>query len=182
MRLRPAQPIDSFLSLTTMKTTNAHTSAWVHNRTQLATILGVTRQTVGNWQRAPGAPKPLSNGKLSVARWIAFAREHSRDGAGTSEERQEKHELEKRRLRVQCDKLEFGLQVAQGEFISNERIHDTAIRAGAVLNAGFQRLEMDFAGSCVGLSRDLIQVKVREKLADLHRAFQGELDSLQPLP
>ena len=159
-----------------MKTTS--TPAWVHNQAQLAAILEVTRQTVGAWQRAPRAPRPLSNGKLSVARWVAFAREHSRDSAGTADEREEKRSLEARRLRAQCNKIEFELQVVQGEYTANATIREAAVRAGTTLNAAFQRLEVDLPGCCVGLSREQIQAKVREKNSDILQAFQAELEPL----
>ncbi|GAB4164762.1 MAG: hypothetical protein Fur0032_01030 [Terrimicrobiaceae bacterium] len=87
--------------------------------THLAAVLGVTRQTIHNWHNVEGCPTPRSNGKYLVSEWAAFGREVSTAPAmqGT-----DKLSLEARKLKAQCEKLEFWLAVDRGEFTSNHVI------------------------------------------------------------
>lgn len=87
--------------------------------THLAAALGVTRQTIHNWQKVEGCPLPRSNGKYLVSEWAAFGKVISTAPAmkGT-----DKAALEARKIKAQCEKLEFWLAVDRGEYTSNEVI------------------------------------------------------------
>lgn len=66
-----------------------------------------------------GCPTPRSNGKYLVSEWAAFGREISTAPAMSGSD---KVSLEARKLKAQCEKLEFWLAVDRGEFTSNDLI------------------------------------------------------------
>lgn len=105
------------------KSKTAKTSAeqWASSVTHLAGALGVTRQTIHNWQKLDDCPKARSNGKHLVSEWAAFGREVSTAAAMQGEDKQA---LEARKLKLQCEKLEFWLAVDRGEYTPNDVISE----------------------------------------------------------
>lgn len=101
------------------KTPARSAEQWANSATHLAAVLGVTRQTIRNWQDREGCPSPRSNGKYLVSEWAKFGREISTAAALQPENRVT---LEARKLKAQCEKLEFWLAVDRGEFTANDII------------------------------------------------------------
>src|SRR4051794_34364924 len=92
---------------------------WADNKVALAQILGVSRQTIHNWGDLPGCPGTRTNGKYSVEEWREFA---DAIGAELGDTPTEKRSLENRRLKIQCDRMEWKFAVEQGNFTPNEVI------------------------------------------------------------
>lgn len=88
---------------------------------ELADALGVSRQTIYNWQRLPGCPSARSSGNYEVREWRAF-----RDLLGTTEEgtAEGKKQLEERLLKIKCEDAEFTYARKRGEWTENTVIAD----------------------------------------------------------
>ncbi len=94
---------------------------------ELAAAIGVSRQTIYNWQKIDGCPSARTNGNYKVEEWAAFGAEVSAkclDAPNASE----KAQLEARKLKVQCERLEFQFACERGEWTPNEIIATEILR------------------------------------------------------
>jgi DNA-binding transcriptional MerR regulator len=95
---------------------------WASSIAHLAAAIGVTRQTIHNWQKREGCPSPRSNGKYLVSEWAKFGKEVSTAAAITGEGEADKYKLECRKLKAHCEKAEHALAVQRGEYTRNDEI------------------------------------------------------------
>ena len=81
--------------------------------TRIASMLGVTRQSLYNWKAEEGAPEPDADGNYSLGEWLSFVQKKGKKGRGDVSEQ----DLKNRRLLAQCKKLEAELLILQGKWI-----------------------------------------------------------------
>ena len=46
--------------------------------TRIASMLGVTRQSLYNWKAEEGAPEPDADGNYSLGEWLAFVQKNGK--------------------------------------------------------------------------------------------------------
>ncbi len=102
------------------------------NKVELARELSVSRQTIYDWSKLPGAPVARSNGKHSIEEWREF---QISIGAEEGEQHSDKRLLENRRLEIQCRRMEFKFACEREEFTANEIIGEEVRRFAGELIA-----------------------------------------------
>lgn len=92
---------------------------WAKTVAELASVLGVARQTLNRWRKLEGAPEPRPNGTHSVIEWRQFMREHNLEG-GTSGLDMEA--LKARKLLAEIEDKELRTAVRKGEYVPVEQV------------------------------------------------------------
>lgn len=90
---------------------------YAKTQAELATMLGVTRETIGRWLKIPGNPGRRADGRMEVRAWTAWA-EKNRDRYLGPSTRALKDEL----MRQQLLTLQHRLKVSQRMHISIEEV------------------------------------------------------------
>ena len=144
---------------------------------ELASILGVTRQSVHAWKKRRDAPKPAANGLHDVAAWREFMRRNELKGAepAAQEPADIESSLKARRLLADVEERELRLGIRRGEFVAVEEVRQTwtefVAQATAMLRKKF---EQELPPILSGLDATGIQEEARraidEVLAVLHEA------------
>ena len=93
--------------------------------TELATILGVSRQSLHTWRKLEGSPTPAANGSHSVIAWRQFIRQSDLHG-GSGKLTVERHEaLKARKLLAEVEQREIRTAILKGEYVSLEEVRLT---------------------------------------------------------
>ena len=93
--------------------------------TELATILGVSRQSLHTWRKLEGSPTPAANGSHSVIAWRQFMRQSDLHGSN-SKLTVERHEaLKARKLLAEVEQREIRTAILKGEYVSLEEVRLT---------------------------------------------------------
>jgi len=116
------------------------TVAYAKTVVDLANLLGVTRRTIGSWQKMAGAPKTLSNGLFPVSEWREFVRVRglkSNAPVTTNEEA-----LKARKLLAEVEERELKVAIKKGEFVLLEEVRRSWLtqvgKAVSLLRAKFE--------------------------------------------
>lgn len=113
----------------------------VNTIVELATILGVTRRTLTNWRKLPGAPQPAPNGSHSVNAWRDFVRANNlksnQELTGA-----ESDALKARKLLAEVEERELRVAVKKGEYVLVEDVRRSWLtlvgKAIALMRAKFE--------------------------------------------
>ncbi len=145
---------------------------------ELAAALGVSRRSITNWRKLPGAPTPSPNGTHDVAAWRQFLHEKHLDGSSPGDE----DGLKIRKLLAEVNEREFRLEVKKGTYVEREAVRRSWLqRAGRATTLLRSKLEKELPPLLVGLDAPSIQEKlgavVDEFLRELHEQRD---DSLTP--
>ena len=89
------------------------------NLTELASALGVTRQSIHRWRKMENAPLPAANGLHSVLAWRQFMAENGLEG-GTATTDMEA--LKARKLLADIEDRELRLALRKGEYVALEEV------------------------------------------------------------
>jgi hypothetical protein len=135
---------------------------------ELADILKKSRKTITRYSAREDAPKPRSDGRLSVEEWRRFLAAH---GALDESEDLDHGALKARQILLQNSLLEHKLSVARGEFVAVVDVErDTASLIGvakAVLLAGPSSLAPQVVGVSVPEAEALLRQWLHEALSKL---------------
>lgn len=105
---------------------NTKGSRYVPSKVALATLFGVSRKSIDTWSKSPDAPKPKPNGKHDVGAWAKFIREEGLRGGdfGPVDEFDDDSPegLEKRKLRLQCEKIEAQIEIMREKWVPEEQL------------------------------------------------------------
>lgn len=110
------------------------------NNTELAMLLGISRQTLYQWKKLENAPQPQSNGLHSIIAWRQFIRDRGlkpgENMAGASEA------LKARKLLAEVEQREIRTAILKGEYVPLEQVRvewTTQVgKAIALLRAKFE--------------------------------------------
>lgn len=89
------------------------TPRFVGSIVALATVLGVSRQSIARWSREPGCPGRRSDGRLEVEPWRTFLQNRPRFGGSA-----EGYAAKCQHIKLQCQKLEFEIAQLQRHYTS----------------------------------------------------------------
>jgi len=149
---------------------SAETLAYAKNLVELAAILGVTRRTLGNWQKMDGAPKALSNGMWPVADWREFVRIRGLKIGRTPAGREEA--LKARKLLAEVEERELRIAVKKGEYVPLTKVREEWIglvaQATSVLRAKF---ESELPPVLSGMDATGIQRECRKAIDEVLRCL-----------
>jgi transcriptional regulator with XRE-family HTH domain len=144
----------------------------VPNMVELATVLGVSRQSLNQWKKRKDTPKPAANGLHEVAQWREFMKRHDLKGSTTVVD--EETALRARKLLAEVEERELKVAVRKGQYVSIEevRLEWTSLvgKATALLRNKF---ENELPPILSGLDATAIQEECRkaidEVLSTLHQ-------------
>lgn len=134
---------------------------YAKNKTQLAKILGISRQALDVWWKMPEAPKPLSNHEHDVAQWQRFVQTRSLKGSSQPE----KEGLALRILKAQAAKLERQEKIAEGHYLPKTAILSSLVKIFAAIRMDIESIEL-IAPQLAGLSTHEIAKRLRESLRE----------------
>ena len=100
---------------------STETLAVANTVVELAAALGVTRRTINNWRKIPGAPEPASNGSHNVSAWRDFVRANALKG-GEDSVGARTDALKARKLLAEVEERELRVAVKKGEYLPTEEV------------------------------------------------------------
>jgi len=128
------------------------------NMTELASVLGVARQTLNRWRKLEGAPAPAANGTHSVIAWRQFMAANALEGGSVSTDMEA---LKARKLLAEIEDRELRLAVRKDEYVPLEEVRlewTTQVgKAIALMRAKFEsELPPILSGlDAIGIQREL---------------------------
>lgn len=145
---------------------------------ELAAALGVSRRSITNWRKMPGAPIARANGNHDVLAWRKFLHEHHLDGSQPGDE----EGLKIRKLLAEVNEREFRLAVRKGEYIRKDEVREAWLgRCGRVVNLLRSKFEKELPPALAGKDalsiQEILSRAIDEALSGLH---DGKGDSLTP--
>jgi hypothetical protein len=138
-----------------MKNATKSKTAPALNKTQLARKLGVSRPTIHAYLARPGAPLPDPHGRYAleaVAKFISAEAPRAGEGPGA-------RQLRERKLRVQCERLEFEFELQRGLYVLVAEIDPGVAEIMRELTAN---LETEFVHTLPPKCRHLSEVEIQE--------------------
>lgn len=148
---------------------------YVENLTDLAKILGISRQALNVWRQMSGAPRPDSAGRHNTAAWLKFRDERGLKGSESSEDLLEKS----RALRLRNEDLELDIAIKRGEFIEIAELIELLGRFGANQKRLFvQKLEKEWPSKFPKELKPIAREQGRALCDELCRRLQGIVDDL----
>jgi hypothetical protein len=110
------------------------------NQSELAAALGVTRKTIGRWQKIEGCPGGNADGSYEVQKWSLWAAVICRGGTSGEEDagddRMTLSDLKIRNLLLQNQKLEQGIAIVGKQWVPVE----TVKQWGGMLGANIRKV------------------------------------------
>ena len=120
---------------------STETLAVANTIVELAAALGVTRRTINNWRKIPGAPEPASNGSHNVSAWRDFVRANSLKG-GDDSVGARTDALKARKLLAEVEERELRVAVKKGEYLPTDEVRRSWLslvgKAIALMRAKFE--------------------------------------------
>ena len=143
--------------------------------TQLASILGVARQTLNRWRKLDGAPVPKSNGSHSVIEWRQFMAANDLEGNSSSTDLEA---LKARKLLADIEDRELRTAVRKGEYVAVEQVRQewtTQIgKTRALLEARFLN---ELPPILVGKDAIAIRSELEQVLLEAYGALNNKVES-----
>ncbi|MBC2593847.1 hypothetical protein H5P28_06195 [Ruficoccus amylovorans] len=144
------------------------------NLNELASALGVTRQSIYRWRKLEGAPEPAANGTHSVIAWRQFMAANALEGGSASTDMEA---LKARKLLAEIEDRELRLAVRKNEYVPLEEVRlewTTQVgKAIALMRAKFEsELPPILSGlDAIGIQREL-SAAIDEICTTLHNGGQ----------
>ena len=142
------------------------------NQTELAGLLKIERKTIQRWRKEPHFPKPAPNGTWdahAVRDW-ALSRGKKTETGDTQEE--DKYNLEVRRLKAICERLELGLEVERGDYISKDDVYRQVATMLVSVKSQLLRIPSMLAPQLVAIESPIeMQQRLRESVDEAMRSL-----------
>ena len=161
--------------LQSMATGTGPAPATAASYVELATVLGITRQSINTWKKRKDAPKPAANGLHDVPAWLEFMRRNDlKGGELTPQPGDIETSLKARKLLAEVEERELRLGIRRGEYVAVEEVRqmwtEFVAQATAMLRKKF---EQELPPILSGLDATGIQEEARraidEVLSILHQ-------------
>jgi transposase-like protein len=141
------------------------TKTTAQSNSELATILGVHRNTIRNWRALPGAPKGLD-----VAQWREFQSELSE----TAPESSLRQQLMNRKLLAECIERERKNAIEARDLIHYSKIApDINACVLTTMNILEQKLERELPERGAGKSKEALRALGREIVDNIGAIYQA---------
>jgi len=146
--------------LKTRAASNQDTVSTAKDVTDLAVILGVTRQTVHTWLKRKGAPKAQADGSHVVAAWRQFIEVNGLKGST----QHDSEALKARKLLAEVEDRELRVALKRGIYVLKGDVEAEWHRRMAVLkNLLYAKLTLELPPLCAG--RDAIEIQQMNQTA-----------------
>lgn len=156
--------------------------SWADNYVALAGALNVSRRTLNNWKKLPGAPKPAANGKHDVNAWLSFkANLKGEDSTGDEDadigDLPSEPILRRRKLKLWCDEREIELARLRGEVITVAEVRaDWERRIARIKGFLKKRLENELPPILEGMDAPAIHGELVQLMDELCEVAQRDMD------
>lgn len=156
---------------------STETLAVANTVVELAAALGVTRRTINNWRKIPGAPEPASNGSHNVSAWRDFVRANSLKG-GEDSVGARTDALKARKLLAEVEERELRVAVKKGEYLPTEEVRRSwLVLVGKAISLMRAKFENELPPIMSGLDaqgiRDEASRAIDEICSILHTGERG---------
>jgi DNA-binding transcriptional regulator YiaG len=142
----------------------------VRDLTDLARVLGVTRQTLYAWRKKPDAPQPAANGTHDVVAWRDFINKHDLK-AGLSPDAEV---LKARKLLAEIEDRELKVAIKKGEYVPAEQVKEEwTSRIGKAISLLRARFENELPPLLVGMNAPEIQGRCAAAIDDVCAALNS---------
>jgi predicted DNA-binding transcriptional regulator AlpA len=142
----------------------------VRDLTDLARVLGVTRQTIYGWRKKADAPQPASNGSHDVVAWRDFIAKHDLK-AGLSPDAEV---LKARKLLAEIEDRELKVAIKKGEYVPLDLVKEEwTSRIGKAISLLRARFENELPPLLVGLNAPEIQTRCAAAIDDVCAALHS---------
>ena len=161
--------------LQSMATGTGPAPATAASYVELATVLGITRQSINTWKKRKDAPKPAANGLHDVPAWQEFMRRNDlKGGEFTPQAGDIETSLKARKLLAEVEERELRLGIRRGEYVAVDEVRqmwtEFVAQATSMLRKKF---EQELPPILSGLDATGIQEEARraidEVLSILHQ-------------
>ena len=137
------------------------------NYVELAEILGVSRQALGQWRRRSDAPQPAANGLHEVEAWREFMRRHQLKGS-ESPVTDEEASLKARKLLAEVEERELRLAVRRQLYVPLDQVkQEWTTRVGRAVSLLRNKLESELPPILSGLDAAGIQEEIRKAIDEV---------------
>lgn len=144
------------------------------NQVELAQILKVERKTIQRWRAEPFFPKAASNGTWdvhAVREWALSRGKLSTD----AQPEEEKYQLEVRRLKAVCERLELALEVDRGDFIPKSEVYRQVAQMLGAVKSQLLRIPSMLAPQLLPIEDPVeMQSRLREAIDEAMRALHED--------
>jgi DNA-binding XRE family transcriptional regulator len=139
--------------------------AWAKTTTELAQVLGVTRQSLNRWRKLEGAPKPRSNGLHPVVEWRQFMKARGLEGTAPSADMDA---LKARKLLAEIEDRELRTAVRKGEYVAIDQVRvEWTTQVGKAVALLRSKFENELPPVLVGLDAVAIQEECRRAIDEV---------------
>lgn len=147
---------------------------FARNQTELGSFLKVERKTIQRWRRESNFPKPAANGTWDVhaVRDWALSRGKTLE---SGDQDGEKYQLEIRRLKAICERLELGLEVESGSYIAKDDVYRQVAGMLGAVKSQLLRIPAMLAPQLVAIDDPIeMQQRLREEVDEAMRALHED--------
>jgi hypothetical protein len=134
---------------------------WAKNQVELGDALGVDRKTIQRWIKETDAPSARSDGRYSVAEWSAWTEKTGRKTVDVTKP-DEYRQLEIRRLKTICERLDLELSETKGNYTLNSEVEAMVRRMVGQARKVLSRIPSTLAPQLSGLSIADIEMSLKE--------------------
>lgn len=145
------------------------------NQTVLAGLLKIERKTIQRWRKEPHFPKPAPNGTWDVhaVRDWALSRNKKLETGNSQEE--EKYQLEVRRLKAICERLELGLEIEKGDYIAKDDVYRQVATMLVAVKSQLLRIPSMLAPQLIAIEDPIeMQQRLRDSVDESMRALHED--------
>lgn len=142
------------------------------NNTELAMLLGISRQTLYQWKKLENAPQPQPNGLHSIIAWRQFIRDRGlkpgENVAGASEA------LKARKLLAEVEQREIRTAILKGEYVPLETVRvEWTTQVGKAIALLRAKFENELPPILSGLDAVAIQEECQRAIDEVCRVLHG---------
>lgn len=146
------------------------------NNTELAMLLGISRQTLYQWKKLDNAPQPQANGLHSIIAWRQFIRDRGlkpgENMAGASEA------LKARKLLAEVEQREIRTAILKEEYVPLEKVRvEWTTQVGKAISLLRAKFENELPPIISGLDAVAIQEECQRAIDEVCRVLHTDNES-----
>lgn len=145
---------------------------WAKNQTELASHLKIERKSIQRWRKEPNFPKPASDGRWDVHAVFDWCKSRGKPIFVGETQEEEKYNLEVRRLRAICERLELSLAIERGDYIEVQEVYKQVSQMVSAVKSQLLSMPSGLAMALLGIdSAVVMQRRLREAVDECLRAL-----------
>jgi phage terminase Nu1 subunit (DNA packaging protein) len=148
---------------------------FARNQVELASLLKIERKTIQRWRKEPLFPRPQSDGKWDVHAVVDWAKARGKRFKAGNGHQEEKYDLEVRRLKVVCERLELGLRIERGDYIAKEDVYKQVSQMLGVVKSKLLQIPSSLAPQLIAIDQPReMQGRLKESVDEAMRSLHED--------